>query len=88
MDAELPQDRLHVLAARVECDAVTTLWERIRGLLSTYRSSWSLYDVRVRAGAAAALRPRLPKTGSLVRAADTGTPFVPGVSLLAEWDSV
>ncbi len=68
-------------------DAVAAFWDSIRALLSTYRSSWSLDDVSIRAQAAAALRPHVPKTGWLVRALDTGAPFVPADSLLTEWTS-
>ena len=42
-------------------------------------------DVSVRVRAATALRPRLPKTGWLVRALNTSPPFISASSLLAEW---
>ena len=68
-------------------DAVAIFWDKIRALLSAYRASWSLDDVNIRAQAATALRSKLPKTGWLVRALDTGAPFVPTDSLVAEWGS-
>jgi hypothetical protein len=64
---------------------VIALWELIRGRLSTYRDSWSLDDVTIRSRAAATLRPLMPRAGWLVRAIDTGAPFVDASSLLTEW---
>jgi hypothetical protein len=69
-------------------DAVNALWERVRVHLSNYRTSWSLDDPSIRVRAADALRPRLPRTGWLVRALDTGSPFVSPASLIGEWGQI
>ena len=52
-------------------EAVLELWRQIG-----YRANWSLDDVPVRARAAVALRPMLPRTGRLVRALASGNPWV------------
>lgn len=68
-------------------DAVLELWRMVSAILSSYRAGWSLDDVGVRAQAAAAIRPRLPRTGWLTRALERGTPYVEAAALRAEWDS-
>jgi hypothetical protein len=65
--------------------AIMALWNRVKLALSLYRDSWSLHDIPARSAAAAALRPRIPRTGWLVRAIDTDTRFVTEELLLAEW---
>jgi hypothetical protein len=66
-------------------DAVLELWRVVSAILSRYRSAWSLDNVAVRAQAAAAIRPRLPRTSWLTRTLDTGTPYVEAAVLRAEW---
>jgi hypothetical protein len=69
----------------VRKDAVGALWERVVLLLSQYRAAWSLDDIAARRRAAAALRPKLPSTGWVVRALDAGAPWVASDQLLVEW---
>lgn len=66
-------------------EAVLELWRQISALMSGYRAAWSLDDVTVRAHAAVALRPVLPRTGWLVRALATGNPWVTAEALTREW---
>lgn len=69
-------------------NSVLALWQTISVLLSTYRSMWSLDDVKVRAQAAEAVRPRMPKTGWLQRAISAKAPYVSESVLVAEWKGV
>jgi hypothetical protein len=66
-------------------EAVLALWAQVRALLSGYRAEWSLHDMAIRARSAAGTRPRLPRTGWLVRAWATGKPFVASEPLTREW---
>lgn len=66
-------------------DAAILLFERVRVLLSEYRARWSLDDVIIRNSAAEAVRPRIPRSGWLTRAVESGTPFVNRAAFVNEW---
>ncbi|MCY3820114.1 MAG: hypothetical protein OXH52_12245 [Gammaproteobacteria bacterium] len=66
-------------------DTVIELWNRVQLLFSLYREHWSLDDVQMRAGAAARIETRIPRTGWLQRALDHEQRFVGLEQLLAEW---
>ena len=65
--------------------AILALWHRVSGLLSTYRDDWSANDVGARLNAAAALIPRIARTGWLDRALVQTDIVVDEVVLLSEW---
>ena len=66
-------------------DIVLALWERVRAILTVYRSRWSVDDVRAKRDAATTIRPRLPKTGWLLRALDSADPWLSKDDILEEW---
>ncbi len=66
-------------------DAVILLFERMRVLLAEYRARWSLDDVTIRSAGAEAIRPRIPRSGWLMRAIESGTPFVNDATFVNEW---
>lgn len=70
IESELHNDAISSVGTlkMIPKDAVTELWRAVSVILSSYRGAWSLDDVRVRAQAAVAIRPRLPRTGWLTRA--------------------
>ena len=66
-------------------DIVLALFTRVCEYMTIYRSHWNIDDVRARRTAAAAIRPRLPKTGWLLRALDCAAPWLSEADLLKEW---
>lgn len=66
-------------------DALILLFERVRAPLVEYRARWSLDDVTIRSVAAEAIRPRIPRSGWLTRAIESGTPFVNAAAFVNEW---
>ena len=64
-------------------DTVLSLWEQVRDIMTTYRSQWSIDDVQVKRDAAESIRPRLPKTGWLLRALDQADLWE--IDILKEW---
>ena len=66
-------------------DIVLALWGRVRAILTTYRSRWSVDDVRAKRDAATTIRPRLPKTGWILRALDSADPWLSEADILKEW---
>lgn len=82
-DAEAGAGSITVL----EKAAVLALWSQIKTLLRQYRSDWSLDNIAVRRAAAQALRPKIPRTGWLIRALDSGGRFLGEERLCAEWGS-
>jgi hypothetical protein len=69
----------------IEKNAVMSLWERIRVMLSLYRDKWSLDDIPARLVAVEAVRALSPPTGWLLRALDADTLFIGADLLLKEW---
>jgi len=69
----------------LEKAAVLALWNRVRTLLSQYRTGWSLDDIAARRASAQALRPKLPHTKWLIRALDADGRFIGEDHLCAEW---
>ena len=66
-------------------DIVLALWDRVHAILTTYRSRWSVDDVRAKRYAATTIRPRLPKTGWFLRALDSAGPWLSKDGILKEW---
>ena len=66
-------------------DCVLELWTLVRGLLTDYRSSWSLDRIDQRRQAAEAMRPKLPQSGWLLRALETDNRFLTTEILVEEW---
>ena len=66
-------------------DVVLALWDRVRDIMTMYRSSWSLDDVQAKRNAATTIRSRLPKTGWLLRALDSEAPWLSKDDILKEW---
>ena len=66
-------------------DVVLALWGRVRDIMTTYRSRWSVDDVQVKRDAATTIRPRLPKTGWILRALDSADPWLSEADILKEW---
>ena len=66
-------------------DIVLALWGSVRAILTTYRSRWSVDDVRAKRDAATTIRPRLPKTGWILRALDSADPWLSEADILKEW---
>ena len=66
-------------------DIVLDLWDRVHAILTTYRSRWSVDDVRAKRDAATTIRPRLPKTGWILRALDSADPWLSKDDILEEW---
>ena len=60
----------------VSKDVVLALWYRVRTLITSYRSRWSLDDIKVRRSCAFQIRSKLPKTGWLLRAVDGAEPWI------------
>ena len=71
----------------VRKDAVAALWTRVNELLGVYAGDWSADAPEARLMAADRVAPRLPTTGWLIRALDTGPTFVDSATLLADWPS-
>ena len=67
-------------------DVVLALWTRVYDIMTTYRSLWNIDDVQAKRTAAAAIRPRLPKTGWFLRALDRAAPWLAEADVLKEWD--
>ena len=67
-------------------DIVLALWSRVSVILTTYRSRWSVDDVRARRDVATTIRPRLPKTRWILRALDSADPWLSEADILKEWD--
>ena len=65
-------------------DAVLSLWRQVCEIMTTYRSRWSIDDVQVKRDAAESIRPRLPKTGWLLRALDEAELWE--ADILKEWN--
>lgn len=65
-------------------DVVLALWDRVRDIMIVYRSHWHIDDVQARRVAAEAIRPRLPKTGWLLRALDQADLWE--IDILKEWN--
>ena len=59
------------------------LWEQVRDIMTMYRFHWHIDDFQVRRAAAEAIRPRLPKTGWLLRALDKADLWE--IDILKEW---
>ena len=70
----------------VSKDVVLALWHSVRQCFCTYRTNWSLDDVRARRACAEAIRPKLPASGWLGRALDEADPWVSETALLKEWN--
>lgn len=66
-------------------DIVLALWDRVRAILTAYRSRWSVDDVRAKRDAATTIRSRLPKTRWLLRALDSEAPWPSKDDILKEW---
>ncbi len=66
-------------------DIVLALWSRVSGILTAYRSRWSVDDVRAQRDAATTIRPRLPDTGWILRALDSADPWLSKADILKEW---
>ena len=64
-------------------DTVLSLWGQVRDIMTTYRSRWNVDDVQVKRDAAESIRPRLPKTGWLLRALDQADLWE--IDILKEW---
>jgi hypothetical protein len=64
-------------------DSVFKLWERVRLILSLYRSSWSLYDISARTASAQSIKSKLPPTGWLIKAINSDARLIS--DLLQEW---
>ena len=70
----------------VSKDVVLALWYRVRTLITSYRSRWSLDDIKVRRSCAFQIRSKLPKTGWLLRAVDGAEPWISTEGMLKEWN--
>ena len=68
-------------------DLVLVLWTYVREIMTKYRSSWSIDDIQARRTAAADIRPKLPKTGWLLRALKHPDPWISETDVLKEWDT-
>ena len=64
-------------------DVVLALWDRVRDIMIMYRSHWHIDDVQAKRVAEEAIRPRLPKTGWLLRALDQADLWE--IDILKEW---
>jgi hypothetical protein len=65
--------------------AISSLWDRVRLLISHYRDRWSIDDVAARRAAAEAIYPKCPPSGWLIRALDCENLVVDTSRLLEEW---
>jgi hypothetical protein len=72
----------------IQKEAVVALWKKILGILTLYRSQWSLEDVEARIVAAEALLTRFPKEGWLSNALSTSEIFVHEADLTGDWPSL
>lgn len=69
----------------VSKDSILALWHRIRQCMSSYRENWSIDDVRARKKCAAEIRPKLPRTGWILRAVAQDDAWISKTKLLKEW---
>lgn len=65
--------------------AISSLWDRVRLLISHYRDQWSIDDVAARRAAAETIYPNCPPGGWLTRALDCENLMVDTNRLLEEW---
>ena len=65
--------------------SILELWRRIRQCMSSYRENWSIDDVRARRKCATEIRPKLPRTGWILRAVDQDDEWISEMKLLKEW---
>ena len=71
----------------IEKDAVVNLWKTVRAVFVNYRDIWHPDDVAAKRRAGTEITGRIPPTGWLGRALDSGGTFVDGDELLREWNN-
>ena len=67
-------------------DTVLALWACVCNLMTLYRSRWNLDVIQMRRAAEIEIRPKLPKTGWLLRAVASADPWLSENMLLKEWN--
>jgi hypothetical protein len=80
-DAKVALGELRILPK----DTVVHLFDQVGAVFTAYRSHWSLDDMAIRSTAADVIRPRIPKSGWLIRAIDSGSMALTSDVVLREW---